>query len=95
MAAPAIFVTTKKKARHTDRDGYGNVCDADLNNDFVVDFADLPMFQPSFFAMDGDPNFNPDADLTGDGVVDFAELPLIQQAFFGAPGPSCAYPNDP
>ena len=81
--------------RDTDGDGYGNFCDADLTNDGVIDFADLPAFQAAFFSQDGDANWNPDADLTGDGVVDFAELPLIQQSFFDAPGPSCIDPNTP
>ena len=69
-------------------DGFGNACDPDLNNDGVVDFADLPPIQDAFFSIDVDPNWNPDADLNGDGVIDFADLPPVQTLFFGSPGPS-------
>ncbi len=31
--------------RDTDGDGYGNWCDADLNNDLKVNFADLSIFR--------------------------------------------------
>jgi hypothetical protein len=72
----------------TDGDGYGNMCDPDLNNDNVVDFGDLPALQQAFFSQSGDPNWDPDADITGNGVVDFADLPTFQSLFFLPPGPS-------
>jgi hypothetical protein len=34
--------------RDTDGDGYGNWCDADLNNDLKVNFADLALFRCQF-----------------------------------------------
>ena len=78
--------------RDTDSDGYGNVCDPDLNNDDVVDFGDLPAMQQAFFSQDGDPNWNPDADISGDGVIDFGDLPIFQSLFFQPPGPSGLVP---
>ncbi len=68
--------------RDTDRDGYGNLCDADLNNDGSVDFLDLGLFKAVFFTGDAD------ADLNGDGSVDFLDLGLMKAGFFQAPGPS-------
>ncbi|MEL7450022.1 MAG: hypothetical protein AAFN78_12490 [Pseudomonadota bacterium] len=68
--------------RDTDADFYGNLCDADLNNDLVINFADLGIMKSRFFTTD------PDADLDGDGLVNFTDLGLIKAAFFGAPGPS-------
>ena len=72
--------------RDTNGDGFGNVCDADLNNDNVVNFSDLAQMKAVFFTAD------PDADLNGDGVVNFADLALMKAQFFGAPGPSCCGP---
>ena len=68
--------------RDTDLDGYGNACDADLNNDGVVDFLDLGLLKAVFFTDDAD------ADLNGDGSVDFLDLGLMKSGFFQPPGPS-------
>jgi hypothetical protein len=68
--------------RDTDGDGIGNACDADLNNDCVVNFVDLGMLRLMFFSN------SPDADFNGDGVVNFVDLGQMRLAFFGAPGPS-------
>ena len=64
-------------------DGFGNVCDPDLNNDLKVDFADLAILKSVFFTND-----NPDADLNGDGKADFADLAILKSMFFTEPGPS-------
>jgi hypothetical protein len=72
--------------RDTDGDGYGNLCDPDLNNDGSVNFADLALLKQRFFTADAD------ADLTGDGSVNFADLALLKSRFFGAPGPSAVAP---
>lgn len=66
----------------TDGDGFGNRCDADLNNDCLVNFADLDIFRDVFFGAD------PDADLNGDQVVNFADLLIVKAGFFAPPGPS-------
>ncbi|MEM9058406.1 MAG: peptidoglycan DD-metalloendopeptidase family protein, partial [Pseudomonadota bacterium] len=68
--------------RDTDADGYGNACDADLNNDGAVNFIDLATMKSVFFTTD------PDADLNGDGLVNFIDLGAMKAAFFGTPGPS-------
>lgn len=68
--------------RDSDGDGFGNRCDADLNNDGVVNFADLNLFRQRFGSRD------PDADLNGDGVVNFADLALFNSLFGMPPGPS-------
>lgn len=68
--------------RDGDRDGFGNACDADLNNDGFVDFLDLGVFKSAFFSTD------PAADLNGDGFVDFSDLGVMKTLFFRAPGPS-------
>jgi hypothetical protein len=68
--------------RDTDGDGFGNRCDADLNNDCVVNAADLGVLKSVFFSSDADADFN------GDGVVNTADLGLLKAGFFGPPGPS-------
>ena len=68
--------------RDTDSDGIGNLCDADLNNDCIVNAVDLGLFRLRFFSND------PTADFNGDGVVNAIDLGQLRLAFFGAPGPS-------
>ncbi len=67
--------------RDTDGDGFGNACDADLNNDGTINFQDLGLLRTVFFTAD------PDADFNGDGVVNFSDLGILRLQFFGAPGP--------
>lgn len=69
--------------RDTNADGYGNACDADLDDSGVVNFADLGLMRSVFF-MPGDL----DADLDGNGSVNFADLGILKAGFFRPPGPS-------
>ncbi len=68
--------------RDSDVDGFGNLCDADLNNDGTVNAIDLGIFRNLFFSDDADADFN------GDGVVNAIDLGTLKQLFFAAPGPS-------
>lgn len=67
--------------RDTDADGFGNICDPDLNNDLVVNFEDFGLIAPYFLS------FNPDADFNGDGVVNFSDINIFSQFFLLTPGP--------
>lgn len=74
--------------RDTDGDGYGNRCDPDLNNDGIVNFADLASFKKVFGFGSNDQYFDADVDFDGSGRVDYEDLDILR-AFFGkAPGPS-------
>jgi hypothetical protein len=71
----------------TDRDGIGNACDGDLNNDGAQDFNDIPIFMADLG--DGiDDGVGSDANC--DGSVDYADIgpftALITDT--GVPGPS-------
>ncbi|MFK8016411.1 MAG: reprolysin-like metallopeptidase [Gammaproteobacteria bacterium] len=66
----------------TNGDGFGNICDADLNNDLTVNAVDLGIFRSRFFSSDLDADFN------GDGTVNVQDLGILRQAFFNPPGPS-------
>ncbi|MFK8013928.1 MAG: hypothetical protein AB8G17_00630 [Gammaproteobacteria bacterium] len=63
-------------------DGFGNACDADLNDDCVVNVVDLGLLRTVFFSDDAD------ADLNGDGVVNVIDLGTLRSVFFAPPGPS-------
>ena len=69
--------------RDTDADGIGNRCDADFNQDCVVNFLDLGVMRAQFFTT-GDL----DTDLDGDGNVNFTDLGILRSLFFAPPGPS-------
>ena len=76
-----------------DFDGYGNACDADLNNDNIVNFGDLGLLKSVFFStvdpFDDEFSLEARSDLNGDGVVNFADLGILKSMFFQEPGPSC------
>lgn len=69
-------------------DGFGNICDPDLDNSGAVNFADYAALTAAFASNPASPNWNPDADLTGDNLVNFSDLALFQFFFLGPPGPS-------
>ena len=70
----------------SDGDGFGNLCDQDLDGNGVVNFSDLAGLRQRFFQSGTAADFN------GDGVVNFADLALLRRAFFQAPGPSGVTP---
>ena len=79
-------------------DGFGNHCDADLNDDGVVSMLDLFLFGEAWGSQEGDSNWNPEADLDCDGDVDgqYSDAPdadtdgaLVGASLaVGSPGPS-------
>jgi hypothetical protein len=68
--------------RDTDGDGYGNICDADLDQSGSVSFVDFNLFRSVFGTAD------PDADLDGNGSVSFSDFNLFRSMLGSAPGPS-------
>lgn len=68
--------------RDSNGDGFGNECDADLNNDCIVNTIDLGLFRSVFFTADADADFN------GDGIVNVIDLGRLRTLFFQVPGPS-------
>jgi len=66
--------------RDTDKNGYGNLCDGDLNNDGSVSFTDLDLLRASFGTDD------PDADFDGNGSVSFTDLEIFRKLFGKATG---------
>jgi hypothetical protein len=76
-------LTANTNQRDTDGDGYGNWCDADLDNSGFVNFGDLAAFKAAFGTTDAD------ADLDGSGFVNFGDLARFKALFGQPPGPSC------
>ncbi len=70
--------------RDSNGDGFGNVCDADLDNNGAVNFADLSLFKSAF----GTSNADADADFDGNGSVNFADLSIFRVLFGKPPGPA-------
>lgn len=68
--------------RDTDGDGFGNLCDADLNNDGATNAADLGLFRLAFGST------NADADFNGNGVVNAADTAIFRSLFGAPPGPA-------
>lgn len=79
---PNDTATAGPSQNDTNGDGYGNMCDADLNNDLVVNGLDVGLFVTQFGTS------GPDADLNGDGVVNGLDTGLFVGMFGQAPGPS-------
>ncbi len=70
--------------RDTDGDGYGNMCDGDLNNSGgSVNIADLALFKAAYNTSDSNADFN------GDGIVNIADLAIFKTLYGKPPGPSC------
>jgi hypothetical protein len=72
----------------TNQDGYGNLCDADFNDDGVIGGPEFNAILIAFGAESGDPGFDPDMDMNGDGAIGGFEFNLVLGAFGGVPGPS-------
>lgn len=68
--------------RDSDSDGNGSACDADLDNDGIVNFRDLALFRLKFGTADAD------ADFDGSGIVNFDDLTRLRGLFLEPPGPS-------
>jgi len=78
--------------RDTDGDHYGNRCDADLNNNGLVNTLDFGLFKQAFGSVANDIPSELDADFNGDGRVNTLDFGLFKQMFGTTPGPSGLMP---
>jgi cytochrome c peroxidase len=89
MNGPIITDAGNNSQRDTDGDGFGNVCDTDLNNDSVTNLLDVGVLKSVFLC---DTTFNPEfdncdhADFNGDGVVNLLDVGFIKKFFLKQPG---------
>lgn len=79
--------------RDTNEDGYGNLCDADVDGDGIVDSSGGTIYPLddrgdleaiTLTARNGP--YQPDHDLNGDGRVDEQDLAIVRMALFRPPG---------
>jgi hypothetical protein len=63
----------------TDSDGYGNMCDADLDNDGAVGVQDFNVFKAAWLSTSSSGNWNPDADFDSDGAVGVLDFHIFKQ----------------
>ena len=76
----------------TDGDGYGNLCDGDLNDDGSTNTLDLNLYKLAHRTRLGDANYDVDADFNGDGVINTLDLNIYKGLHRKPPGPSCCAP---
>jgi hypothetical protein len=70
------------RARDVDGDGIGSLCDADFDQNCMVQFQDLGALKAGFYGSD------PNLDMNGNAQADFEDLGHLAQGFFQPPGPS-------
>jgi hypothetical protein len=75
--------------RDTDGDRYGNICDADLNNDGIVNLSDYSAFRAAFGGAAPLTPPQENADFNGDGFVNLSDYSTFRSFFGKEPGPSC------
>jgi hypothetical protein len=80
---------TNPDQRDTDGDGYGNLCDGDLNNDGSTNTLDLNLYKLAHRSSVGDPNYDVDAGFNGDGTINTLDLNIYKGLHRLPPGPSC------
>ena len=54
----------------------------DINEDGIVDIADLSIVTVAYGTFEGEPDYNPDADINKDGIVDIGDITIVS-IYFG------------
>ncbi len=85
-------LVTNANQLDADGDGYGNICDADLNNSGLVTAADFNLLRSCINQL---PPLSPlcaAADMNSTGLVTAADFNLLRARINTAPGPSGLHP---
>lgn len=81
--------TANSNQLDTNDDGYGQLCDADLDDSGKTNTLDLRIYKAAHNSCSGDASFNEDADFNGDGCVNTLDLNILKGLYRKPPGPSC------
>jgi FtsP/CotA-like multicopper oxidase with cupredoxin domain len=76
------LLVTNPDQRDSNGDGFGNICDADLNGDLTVNMSDFGLFRRAYGTA------NPEADFNGDGYVNMVDFGIFRSMYGSTPGPS-------
>jgi hypothetical protein len=79
----------------SDGDGYGNACDADLNNSGAVTAADFAIMRAALGQPASASPTAAAADMNGSGTVTAADFAILRSYLGKNPGPSGLHPNCP
>ena len=77
----------------TDGDGYGNLCDADINNSGTVTSADFGLMRSVLGQASGSSATAAASDMNGSGTVTSADFGLLRARLGTTPGPSGLRPT--
>ncbi len=75
--------------RDSNTDGFGNMCDGDLDGDKLTDTSDLDLYKAAHRTSVGNANYNLHADFNGAGAINTLDLRIYNQLHGSPPGPSC------
>ena len=78
----------------TNQDGFGNVCDPDLNNDGNITDKDEDIIKAVYGLTPESPDWNPEADLNGNGEIDISDVVIWMDMIGEPPGPSYGLNSD-
>ena len=74
--------------RDTNQDGYGNICDPDLDNDGDVTSDDGDIVEAAYGLTPESPEWDSDTDLNGDDIIDMSDVIIWSDMYGEPPGPS-------
>jgi len=83
-------LVSNPEQRDSDSDGYGNICDPDINNDGFVDEVDRKLFDD---LRNSQNSVSPHADFDGDTYVWDSDLRIFESKYLQRPGPSYIFPE--
>jgi len=74
--------------RDTNQDGYGDICDPDLDNDGDITSKDGDTIEALYGLTPENLDWNPDADLNGDNEIEMPDVIIWMDMYGEQPGPS-------
>ncbi len=72
----------------TNRDGFGNLCDTDYDDNGVSGTTDYGIFKNAYGSTAGTPAYNPNVDSDGNGAIGTSDYGIFRANYGRAPGPS-------